>query len=356
MLHVIATLDRGGTEVSCLTLARAFTHCGIDNHIMALRPGARGIAAALAEVAGPPLVLPTTRIARLLAFRRYVQRLRPDAVIFHFFSIEHVLLGAMARSVGLSNIVAVQGNPAPRVENSRLRRKVRQILGLSRVLRIKLVSASAWIETSLRELGALPKNAVVIHNGCDVAAIAERASAVRNARKDDYRVIGMVARLDPIKDHATLIDAFAALPASITGQRLTLRLIGDGVLRGELEEYVRAKGISDRVIFAGACSDIPTELGRMDVFVLSTTRDEGFGVVLIEALAASVPIIASDVPATREVLAGGLGLLVPAADPVALQTALKSVLFTGTEVPSVAAVEKRYGADEMAAKYLAILS
>lgn len=356
ILHVIATLDRGGTEVSCLTLARAFARCGIENYILALCPGGRGIEVAVAEVAGPPVLLPKMRIVRMFAFRRHIRRLRPDAVIFHFFNIEHVFLGVMAQSVGLNNIITVQGNPAPPPETSALFRRVGQILRLSRFLGFKLVSASAWIEASLRDLGPLPKSSTVIHNGCEVNAIAKQAAAARETRLDNDKVIGMVARLDPIKDHATLIDAFAGLPPEIEGRRLVLKLIGDGVLRSDLEKRAQARGVSERVIFTGARSNIPSELGRMDVFVLSTTRDEGFGVVLIEALAAGVPVLASDVPATREVLTGDLGQLMPAADPVALRKALTAVLTTAVETPSISDVAKRYGADAMAEKYLKSLA
>ena len=158
------------------------------------------------------------------------------------------------------------------------------------------------MERSLRELGGrLPRGSGTIANGCDVAAVAGRAGAARRLRRRDGRlVVGMVARLDPIKDQATLIRAFAEVAQE--HPRAELWLIGDGERAWQLCDLAAAEGVADRVVFWGPRSDVPELLGQMDVFAFSTTRDEGFGIALIEAMAAGLPVVASDVPACREVL------------------------------------------------------
>jgi glycosyltransferase involved in cell wall biosynthesis len=135
----------------------------------------------------------------------------------------------------------------------------------------------------------------------------------------------MVARLDPIKDQATLIRAFAEVANE--HPRAELWLIGDGLRARELCELAVAAGVADRVVFWGARRDVPEMLGQMDLFAFSTTRDEGFGIALIEAMAAGLPVVASDVPACREVLGdGAAGILVPPGDPVRLARAISTLL------------------------------
>jgi glycosyltransferase involved in cell wall biosynthesis len=237
-----------------------------------------------------------------------------------------------------------------------MQRKVRLIVRLSEVLGIRLVSASRWIEASIGEVCRLPRSAAIVHNGCDVEAIGARAAAVRVGRRHEEAVVGMISRLDPIKDHKTLLAAFARLPAVVGGRPTRLVLVGDGGLRAPLEAQALELGIADQVTFAGARSDVPELLAGFDVFAFSTTRDEGFGVVLIEALAAGTPIVASDVPACREVLEGGaLGRLVPPSIPEALAETLNDLLTHPPAVPDRPDVERRYGVAAMADAYLAVL-
>jgi glycosyltransferase involved in cell wall biosynthesis len=121
----------------------------------------------------------------------------------------------------------------------------------------------------------------------------------------------MVARLDLIKDQATLLRAFAT--ASQSGWQL--QLVGEGPDRPRLEGLARELGLEPAAVFLGRRSDIPELLGKADLFAFSTTAAEGFGIAMIEALAAGLPVIASDVPACREVLLdGAAGELLPAGD------------------------------------------
>jgi glycosyltransferase involved in cell wall biosynthesis len=135
----------------------------------------------------------------------------------------------------------------------------------------------------------------------------------------------MVARLDPIKDQATLIRAFAEVARE--HPQAELWLIGDGLRARELCDLAVAEGVADRVVFWGPRRDVPELLGQIDVFAFSTTRDEGFGIALIEAMAAGLPVVASDVPACREVLGdGAAGVLVPAGDAPRLAQAICALL------------------------------
>lgn len=138
----------------------------------------------------------------------------------------------------------------------------------------------------------------------------------------------MVARLDPIKDQATLLRAFAA--ARAPGWQL--QLVGEGPDRARLEALASGLGLDPAQVFLGRRSDIPELLGQSDLFAFSTTPSEGFGIVLIEAMAAGLPIIASDVPACREVLVdGAAGELLPPVDVGAWVGQLQSLMVFADE-------------------------
>jgi glycosyltransferase involved in cell wall biosynthesis len=131
----------------------------------------------------------------------------------------------------------------------------------------------------------------------------------------------MVASLEWSKDHPALFRGFAALLGR--GVNARLRIVGDGARRRELEMLVKMLGITDRVEWRGAVDDVPRELATLDVFAFAVTEGEGLGIALVEALAAGLPVVASDVGACREVLAGGRwGRLVPGTDPDAWAEAL----------------------------------
>jgi L-malate glycosyltransferase len=136
-------------------------------------------------------------------------------------------------------------------------------------------------------------------------------------------VFGIVGRLEPEKDHRTLLRAFQALIAH--GQAARLLVVGDGSLRGELESQCRALDIERNVMFLGARADIPHVLAAFDVFVLSSVQ-EGVPLSVVEAMGAGKPVIATDIGGLRLLVKPGVnGLLVPSADPVALEKAMREL-------------------------------
>ena len=129
-------------------------------------------------------------------------------------------------------------------------------------------------------------------------------------------LVGIVGRLVPIKDHATLLEAIVRLPDA------HLAVIGDGELREELELRTRELGLADRVHFTGWITDVADALADLDVVALSS-RNEGTPLALIEALAAARPVVATDVGGVRHIVCDGdTGWLCPPGDPEALAHAL----------------------------------
>jgi glycosyltransferase involved in cell wall biosynthesis len=154
---------------------------------------------------------------------------------------------------------------------------------------------------------------------------------------DARPVISLVQRLSPPKTPLVFVRA---LPRILAGRPdAAAWIVGDGPLRGAVEQAVAASGLAARVRFLGLRKDVPAVLSASDIAVHSSIR-EGLPRTVLEALAVGTPVVATAVGGVRDVLADGLnGLLVPPEDPAALAGA---VLATLAE-PEVAARRARAG-------------
>ena len=178
-------------------------------------------------------------------------------------------------------------------------------------------------------VGVDPSRVSVIHNGVDLSRFAgpspDRGEVLGplGARADDL-VIACVARLVSAKSHDVLFEAFAKVLAR--APRATLLLLGDGELGPSLRAEAERLGIAPRVLFAGTRSDVPRILRASDVSVLASNR-EGFSNVVIESLAAGLPMVATDVGGNAEAIEEGRsGYLVPVGDAAALAERLATLL------------------------------
>jgi glycosyltransferase involved in cell wall biosynthesis len=137
-------------------------------------------------------------------------------------------------------------------------------------------------------------------------------------------VFGTVGRIQDVKDHAMLVDAFIALLALLPEQRTRLRLaiVGDGPLLPGLRAKVAAAGIAELVWLPGARMDIDVMMRRFSVFTLSSIA-EGIPVTILEAMASGLPVISTAVGGVPEVVQeGATGALVPARDAQAMAGAM----------------------------------
>ncbi len=134
----------------------------------------------------------------------------------------------------------------------------------------------------------------------------------------------MVAQLLPPKDHPTLIRAVQLMISQ--GRDVELLFAGEGPRRPEYEALVTELGIGQAVRFLDSRPDVPELMGASDVFVLAT-HTEGLPIVLLEAMAAELPIVATDIPSCRQVLDGGSsGILVAPEDPRRMAAAIGALL------------------------------
>ncbi len=145
-------------------------------------------------------------------------------------------------------------------------------------------------------------------------------------RAGDHFVFGTVGRLQEVKDQLNLVRAFAHLLELRPAERARLRLaiVGDGPLRGAVEEEIARAGIGGQVWLAGERADVPDLMRSMDVFVLPS-RAEGISNTILEAMACALPVVATDVGGSGELVAvGRTGALAPPSDPQALGRAMEA--------------------------------
>ncbi len=207
----------------------------------------------------------------------------------------------------------------------------------------------------------------VIYNGVDLGpfeAVQDDSTLRREVRAelgvvDHEAVILQVARLNPLKDHLTAIAAVRKLRDSGVNARLVLA--GEGEERQKIETAVREASLQHHVELLGARRDIPRLLSAADAFLLSSIS-EGIPLTLIEAMAAGVPVVSTDVGGIPEVIDhGSTGLLAPAHDAGRLarhlQRALTESAFRGSVIAAAQnKARERFSLDEMHRLYAGVYS
>jgi glycosyltransferase involved in cell wall biosynthesis len=192
--------------------------------------------------------------------------------------------------------------------------------------RLSLLAVSDAVRDEIRgRLNQWPAERIeTLYNRVDISAAQARLLHFEQARETlklptDAWVVGNVGRLHPDKDQATLLKGFAQALPSLPAHA-TLAIIGKGRLEEDLKNLARELAIADRVVFLGQVSDARVYFKAFDAFALSSDH-EPFGMVLLEAMAAGVPIIATACGGAREIV-DGIGLLFPLQDAEALGNGL----------------------------------
>jgi len=148
------------------------------------------------------------------------------------------------------------------------------------------------------------ENISVIHNGISLRAFeTARPAALPGVLPGVTRLV-FVGRCEPQKDHATLLRALPAI------RDAHLILVGDGPLRPRLEQMAHSLGIKERVSFLGWRDDVASILKASDIYV-HPTHSDGFGIAACEAMAAGLPVVASDVPGLAQIVEGAAVLFPP---------------------------------------------
>lgn len=270
------------------------------------------------EVLGVPSISPKHYPAIIKKVRSALCRHKADALV----SIPSGVHGAIFAGAALAGVTQriVHVGVYPWHQQSGFW-KYRALMRLARPLTPDLVCVSQHVANGVvTHFGQVANRLHIIPNGIDLERFPFRG--MRKPSEGNIEVL-MVGRLDGDKDYPTLIEAVATLKAR--GRPVRLCIAGDGKLRAALEGGVAQRGLAREVVFLGARRDVPKLLAEADVFAFSAMPWEGLGIALVEAMAAGIPVVATDVGACREVLDDGrCGTLVPSGDAAALADALEA--------------------------------
>ena len=310
LLLLNTDLLRGGTPTVVRELAVRLRRDGVDVEVACLSTGGpvadelrdAGVPTVTLDAAGPRDVAAVARLVRLIRDRRY-------STVLSFL---------------------MHANAAAALASVRVGRDVWWVQS------IQTTQPDPWWHWPVQRLAARAADAVVVPSPSAAAVArdwagvpADRVVVIPNAidpadwpptiPSSDVVFLG---RLDPVKDVPTLVAAVGLLPG------VRLHVYGDGPDRPRVEAAAHAVG--DRVVLHGTVARPQDALAAAGVLVLPSLA-EGFGLVLIEAMAAGVPVVATDVPGIRDVVTDGrTGLLVPPRDPPAMAAAIGRVLGDAT--------------------------
>jgi glycosyltransferase involved in cell wall biosynthesis len=207
-------------------------------------------------------------------------------------------------------------------------------------------------------IGVPARKSRMLANGIDAERFRVRGENEARAffGQDDI-VIGTVGRIQDVKDHATLIDAFLLLrDRSPLRPRLRLAIVGDGPLLPAMRAKAQAAGVANVVWLPGARTDVPDILRSFDVFAMSSIA-EGTPGSALEAMASGLPVVGTRVGGIPEVIDDGVtGLLVPPSDAAAMAAALEQYIVAPALAHSHGAagrerVQRKYSMAAMVAAY-----
>lgn len=319
MCHVLHSLNVGGGELLARDLALA--NARQFRQVFALLDELGDVGRALRadgfhiEVIGRR---PGIDLACALRLRRFFRR---EAVgLVHAHQYGPLFYSALARwpSLKLPILFLEHGRDHPDY------RRVKRIWANRILLHAsdRFVAVGDAVRQALIDFEGLPADRVeVVHNGVDLKRhdldLDDRLQARASfGWPEDAMIIMQVARLNRLKDQATALRTIRILHESCPHSRLIL--VGDGEDRDALEQKCIDLGLTSSVEFLGTRSDVPRLLAAADIFLL-TSISEGVPLTLIEAMAASLPCVATRVGGVAEVVSDGeTGLLAEAGDAAAL--------------------------------------
>jgi glycosyltransferase involved in cell wall biosynthesis len=328
VLHLITRLPVGGAERLLVDVVRGLDPARFESIVCCIQD--RGELAVELEASGIAVhSLNRMRTKRfdwraIGALAQLMRDQRIDVVHSHLYHAN--LYGRLAAWRARVPAVAT-------VHNTYAKRKLHREL-LNRWLAhisAKLIAVSENVRSDLMRYDGIPaQKIVVIHNGIDVGRvqtpITRREARARLGLPDEAIALGCVARLEEQKGHRFLLEALAQLnDAQRGGARFRVVLVGDGRLRAELEQRAAALGVAAWTMFLGTRHDVPDILKALDICVMPSLW-EGLSVAMLEAMAAGLPLVISDVSGVSQVIGDDeYGIKVPVGNVPALAQTIRAL-------------------------------
>lgn len=338
IVHLITDLSTGGAEKMLAKLLSGMDHSRFRNVVVSLTD--RGVLGDSIRALGVPLHtlgMGRGRPSPLAAWRLWYLLRRERPVLLQTWLYHADLLGLICgRLAGIPRIVwNLRCSNMDMGQYSALSALVVRVLArLSQYPDAVLVNSETGRQVH-EQLGYRPRHWELIPNGFDLDRFRPDPDIGAAFRRElnipaGSFLVGMVARLDPMKDHGTFLKAATLLSRDHPEARFVL--VGRDVRQGNeaLVRLVKENGLDGRVHLLGERTDVERILPGLDLATLTSAFGEGFPNVLGEAMACGLPCVATDVGDAGAII-GDTGLLVPPRDPMALATAWWRVLDLGPE-------------------------
>lgn len=327
ILIVSTSMALGGAEVQakeCAVRLRARGHTVMVVSLLPFEAFREELEAAGVASATLGMVRGVASVASVHRFRSICGQFRPDVIHAHMFAA--VVLARVA-ALGLRRRPVIVGTSHASFEPAR-----------RRYLAYRLTDRFGDVLSNVSEVGAtmhvraraVPREkAIVVPNGVDLAAFdadfgsdaVDDEASVRQTQSFTWLAVGSFR--DEAKDFSNLLNAFATLRAKLNVAPGRLLIAGDGELLPAKKRLAQRLGVADSVAFLGAVRDMPRLMARVDAFVLSS-KFEALPMVVLEAAAAGLPIVATDVGDVRAIFESS-SVIVPPEQPQRLADAMLSL-------------------------------
>lgn len=332
VVFLVRSLNIGGAERQLVNLAKALRTRGESVVVVVFYRGG-ALEVDLAQSGVPTVVLDKRGRWEVLGFLvrlvRALRTARPQ--VLYTFLVEPSILSVLLRpflpatrvvwGVRASNMDLGHYGWFPRVT-------FRLSCWLARLADLIIANSEAGAEYH-RSRGYPDQNMIVVPNGFDLEQFRPDEGGGRRQRQEwgvpeHAKVVGLVGRLDPIKDHGTFLEAAALLRTDLPDVRFVCVGDGDPMRSAELRARASYLGISDAVVWVAQASNMRPVYNALDV-LCSSSLSEAFSNVLGEAMACGVPCVATDVGDAKQIV-GTCGLVVPPGDPKRLADGLRVIL------------------------------
>lgn len=316
VFHVLPNLSVGGGEKLAIDICSFLDKDSFNCTIVSLYKSQETIYEQLAKENNIEIIFLDKKkgidlnvIIQLISiFKKY----KPDIIHTHLYVMSYVLPAAIFCNI--KNII----HTVHSVANKELRKPVRRIMYIAyKVFSVTPVAISSYIKDTIHKEYRIDNQYIkCIYNGVDTFRFKNK----RDIKNKQIIELIHVGKFRKEKNHKLLIESFKLVSEEI--DNIQLKLVGDGELRGEIEELVEKLEIKSKVIFRGIQKDIAQELKKSDIFVLSSDW-EGIPLSVIEAMAAKLPIISTKAGGVVDIVNNNeVGFLVEIGDKKGLANAI----------------------------------
>ena len=325
VVEVLAAAGNGGAQEHLWSLVTGLDRARYDVCVVSLTGGSAVRRLQRSGISTMVIEEPDDAIA-VGALAAHLVRIQPDVIHNHMYRAE---------IVGTRAVLALgaAGYPRPYVVSTVHSSRIRSTEDRAELRRLtpsmdRVIAVSNAIVRKIADEGRTGARVSLIYNGVDLQRYDHQEPCC--TLREEYGmepgspIVGVVARLEPEKGHATLLDAWPLVLRECP--EAYLLVVGEGSRCDDLKAQAATLRIQHRVVFTGRREDMPAVTAALDVAVLPSYR-EAQGLSVLEAMALSRPVVASNVGGIPEMIQDGVtGLLVPPRDPAALAAAIVSLL------------------------------